>query len=151
MPIADPNTGPDWIEYMSETAESGAARLEVDIDADEVVSPETRLVPEVSAVDEDVTVANGDSGDADETEVAAEASPCSALGIAAVVSGVDNAEPSGVDNAELSGDTICMPVPAVVPATCVAAAASPVKPAELVVCSGAVNGVSADATDDAPA
>jgi hypothetical protein len=151
LPIADPNTGPDWIEYMSDTAESGAERLEVDIDADEVVSPETRLVAEVNAVDEDVMVANGDSGEADETEVAADASPCSALGIEAVVSGVDNAEPSGVDSAELSGDTTCMPVPAVVPATCVAAAASPVRPAELVFCNGAVNGVNAAATDDAPA
>jgi hypothetical protein len=40
---------------------------EVDIDADEAV-PDTRLVPEVSAVDDDVMVVTDDSGDDDETE-----------------------------------------------------------------------------------
>jgi hypothetical protein len=47
---------------------------EVDIDADEA-APETRLVPEVIAVDDDVTVVKDESGDDDETEVAADASP----------------------------------------------------------------------------
>jgi hypothetical protein len=148
-PSADSNAGsplpralvPDCSEYMSDAAEPGAERLDVDTDADEVI-PDTRPVPEVSTVDEDVAVVNADSGDDDETDVAADASPCTALGIAAVVSG---------DTIELSGDTTCMPVPAVVPATCVAAAAIPVEPAALVLCAGAVNGISVDAADDAPA
>jgi hypothetical protein len=59
-------------------------------------------------------------------KVAAAESPCSALGIAAEVSGVDNTELCGVDTAEVSGDTTSMPVPAEVPAACVTAAASPV-------------------------
>lgn len=153
LPSADSNAGswlptalvPDRIEDTSDTTEFGVEMLAVDIDADEE-SPEARLVPELSTVVEDVTavaVVRDDNGDDDETEVAADASPCSALGIAAGV--------SGVDRTELIGDKICMPVPAVVPATCVAAAARPLEPAELVVCSGAANGVSADATDDAPA
>jgi hypothetical protein len=124
----------------------GPDRLDVDTDADEVI-PDARLVPEVSTVDEDVmVVVRAVSGDDDETDVAAaDASPCNVLGIAAVVSGVD-------DRTELSCDTSCMPVVAVVLTTCVAAAASPLRPPpELVVDAGAVNGTSAEAADDAPA
>ena len=51
---------------------------------------------------------------------------CRALGIAAEV--------SGVDSRRVSGDTVCTPVPADVPAACVTAAASPDNPAGLVVC-----------------
>lgn len=134
--VADP------IGFMSELAEPSIEMPEVDIDADEAI-PETRLVPEVSAVDEDVMVVKDDSGDDDETEVAVDASPCSALGIAAEV--------SGVDKIELSGDTTCMPVPADVPPACVTAAANPDNPAGLVVSIGIVNGVNVDAVEAAPA
>jgi hypothetical protein len=133
----------DPIEFMSEPAEPSIEMPEVDIDADEAV-PDTRLVPEVSAVD-DVMVVSGDV--VDETEVAADASPWSALGIAAEVSGVDNTELSGVDTA----DTVCTPVPAEVPAACVTAAASPAPPAGLVVSSGVVKAASVDAAEEAPA
>jgi len=147
---ADPNTWnslpnalvDDPIEFISGPAEPSIEMPEVDIDADQA-APETRLVPEVIAVDDDVTVVKDESGDDDETEVAADASPCSTLGIAAEV--------SGVDNIELSGDTTCMPVPADVPAACVTAAASPANPAGSVVWAGAVNGVNVDAAEDVPA
>jgi hypothetical protein len=129
------------IELMSEFAEPSMDIPDVDI-AD-VAGPDSRLVAEVSAVDDDVIVVNDDSVDDDETEVAVEASPCSALGTAAEV--------SGVDNVELSGDTTCRPVPAEVPAAWVTAAANPVNPAGLVVCAGGVNDVNAEAAADAPA
>lgn len=142
--VADP------VEFTSEPAEPSIEATDVDIDADEA-APDTRLVPEVTAVD-DVTVDKDDSGDDDETEVAADdASPCNALGTAAEVSGVDNTEPSGVDTAEVSGDTTCKPVPADVLAACVTAPASPANPAELVVSSGVVNGANVDAAAAAPA
>jgi hypothetical protein len=117
--VADP------VEFMSEPAKPSIEMPEVDIDADEA-APDTRLVPEVSAVD-DVMVVSGDV--VDETEVAADTTPCSALGIAA----------------EVSGDTVCTPVPAEVPAACVTA------PAGLVVASGVVKAVSVDAAEEAPA
>jgi hypothetical protein len=148
---ADPNTGSplpkalvaEPIELMSEPADPSVETPEVDIAAD-VAVPDTRLVPEVSAADDDeVIVVNDDSGDDDETEVAVDASPCSALGTAAEV--------RGVDAAEVSGDTTCRPVPAEVPAACVTAAASPDKPAGLVVAAGVVNAVNVDAAADAPA
>jgi hypothetical protein len=126
--VADPN------EFMSEPAEPSIEMPEVDIDADEAV-PDTRLVPDVSAVDDDVRVVKDDSGDVEDEDNVA--------GIAAEV--------SGVDSAEVSGDTVCTPVPAEVPAACVTAAASPVDPPGLVVCSGIVNAVNVDAADDAPA
>jgi hypothetical protein len=137
----------DPIGFISKPAEPSIDMPEVDIDADEA-APDTRLVPEVSAVD-DVMVVSGDV--VDETEVAADASPCSALGIAAEVSGVDNTELNGVDTAEVSGDTICMPVPAEVPAAWVTAVASPAAPAGLVVSSGVVKAVNVDAAEAAPA
>jgi hypothetical protein len=65
---------------MSELAEPIAERPNVDIDADEP-APEARLVPEVSAVDDDVRVVNSDScdvDDEDDIDEAAEASPGSA-------------------------------------------------------------------------
>ena len=126
--VADPN------EFMSELAEPSIEMPEVAIEADEAV-PETRLVPDVSAVDDDVRVVKDDSGDVDDEDNVA--------GIAAEV--------SGVDSAEVSGDTVCTPVPAEVPAACVTAAASPVNPPELVVCSGIVNAVNVDAAEAAPA
>ena len=126
--VADPN------EFMSELAEPSIERPEVDIDANEPV-PETRLVPDVSAVDDEVRVVKDDSGDVDDEDNVA--------GIAAEV--------MGVDSAEVSGDTVCAPVPAEVPAACATAAACPPTPAGLVVCSGDVNGVNVDAAEDAPA
>jgi hypothetical protein len=133
----------DPIEFMSEPAEPSIEMPEVDIEADEA-APDTRLVPDVSAVVDEVRVVKDDSGDAeDEDDVAVDASPCSAPGTAAQL--------SGVDAAEVSGDTVCTPVPAEVPAACVTAAASPPNPAGLVVCGGVVNGVNVDATEDEPA
>ncbi len=136
-PVAEP------IEFMSEPAEPSIEMPEVNIDADEA-APDTRLVPDVNAVDDEVTVVRDDSGDVDDDDVAVDASPSSALGIAAEVSGVDNTELSGVD-------TVCMPVPAEVPAACVTAPTSSVTPAGLVVCSGVVKAVNVDAAEDAPA
>ena len=118
---------------MSELAEPSIEMPEVDIDADET-APDTRLVPDVSAVDDDVRVVKDDNGDVDDEDVAVDASPSSALGVAA-----------------LSGDTVCAPVPAEVATACSTVVASPAKPAGLVVCSGAANGVNVDAADDAPA
>ena len=126
--VADP------IGFMSEPAEPSVEMPEVAIEADEAV-PDTRLVPDVSAVDDEVRVVKDDSGDVDDEDNVA--------GIAAEV--------RGVDSAEVSGDTVCAPVPAEVPAACATAAACPPTPAGLVVCSGIVNGVNVDAADDAPA
>jgi hypothetical protein len=139
---ADPNTWKplpkalvaDPKEFMSELAEPSIEMPEVAIEADEAV-PDTRLVPDGSAVDADVRVVKDDSGDVDDEDNVA--------GIAAEV--------SGVDTAEVSGDTVCAPVPAEVPAACAAAAACPPTPAGLVVCSGDVNGVNVDAAEAAPA
>ena len=124
----------DPIEFMSEPAEPSVEMPEVAIEADEAV-PDTRLVPDVSAVDDEVIVVKDDSGDVDDEDNVA--------GIAAEV--------SGVDSAEVSGDTVCAPVPAEVPAACATAAACPPTPAGLVVCSGDVNGVNVDAAEAAPA
>ena len=147
---ADPNTWnslpnalvDDPIEFISGPAEPSIEMPEVDIDADEAV-PDTRLVPDVSAVDDDVRVVKDDSGDVEDDDVTVDASPSSALGVAT--------DASGVVIAEVSGDTVCTPVPAEVPAACVTAAASPADPPGLVVCSGIVNAVNVDAADDAPA
>ena len=125
--VADP------IEFMSELAEPSVEMPEVAIEADEAV-PDTRLVPDVSALDDDVRVVKDDSGDVDDEDNVA--------GIAEVM---------GVDSAEVSGDTVCAPVPAEVPAACATAAACPPNPAGLVVCSGDVNGVNVDAAEAAPA
>jgi hypothetical protein len=130
------------IELRSEPAEPSIETPEVDIAAD-VAVPDTRLLPAVSAVDDDVIVVNDDSGDDDETEVAVDASPCSALGTAAEV--------SGVVAAEVSGDTTCRPVPAEVPAAWVTCAANPANPAGLVVSGGVVNAAIVDAAADSPA
>jgi hypothetical protein len=143
-PVAEP------IEFIREPAEPSIAMPEVNIDADEA-APDTRLVPDVNAVDDEVRVVRDDSDVDDDDDVAVDASPSSALGVAAKLSGVDNTEPSGVDTAEASGDTVCAPVPAEVPAACVTAAVSPVIPAELVVSGGVVNAVNAVATEEAPA
>ena len=115
-------------------AEPSIEMPEVAIEADEAV-PDTRLVPDVSAVDDEVRVVKDDSGDVDDEDNVA--------GIAAEV--------RGVDSAEVSGDTVCAPVPAEVPAACATAAACPPTPAGLVVCSGDVNGVNVDAAEAAPA
>jgi hypothetical protein len=118
--------------FISEPAEPSIETPEVAIDTDEA-APETRLVPDVAAVD-DVRVVKDESGDV-EDEAIVDASPCRALGTAA----------------ELSGATVWVPVPAEVPAACVTAAANPASPDDFVVGSGVVNGVNADAADDAPA
>ncbi len=131
--VADPN------EFISEPAEPSIEMPDVDIDADEAV-PDTRLVPDVRAVQDEVRVVKDYRGDVEDDDVTVDPS---ALGIAA--------PDSGADNIEVSGDTVCMPVPAEVPAACVTAADSPANPPGLVVCSGAVNGDNAEAADDAPA
>ena len=131
------------VEFMSEPAEPSVERPDVNMDADEP-APDTRLVPAVTAVDDEVRVVKDDSGDVeDEEDVAADASPCIALGIAA--------PDSGADNIEVSGETVCMPVPAEVPAACVTAADSPANPPGLVVSSGVANAVNVDAAEAAPA
>jgi hypothetical protein len=128
------------LEFTVDPAEPSIETADVSIDADEVV-PEARLVPAVSAVlDVDVDVAvdttRDDSGEVVVVDdVAADASACTALGMAT----------------ELSDDTVCALVPAVVPAAWVAAAASPATPDELVVSTGAANGAMVEAADDAPA
>lgn len=122
----------DPIEFISEPAEPSIETPEVDIDAAEP-APDARVVPEVTAVD-DVRVTD-DSDDVDDDDNVA--------GIAA--------ELSGADIADVSGDTVCTPVPAEVPAACVTAAASPANPDELVVGSGVVNEVNVAAAEDAPA
>ena len=140
---ADPNTWnplpkalvADPIEFMSEPAEPSVEMPEVAIDADEAV-PDTRLVPDVRAVDDDVRVVKDERGDVEvEDDAIVDANPGRTPGTAA----------------ELNGATVWAPVPAEVPAACVTAAAIPASPEELVVGSGVVNGVNADATDDAPA
>lgn len=120
--------------FISEPAEPSIETPEVAIDTDEA-APETRLVPDVTA-DDDVRVVKDDRGDVDvDDEAIADANPGSAPGAAA----------------ELNGATVWAPVPAEVPAACVTAAAIPASPEELVVSGGIVNGVNADAADDAPA
>lgn len=132
--VAEPN------EFMSEPAVPRVVRPDVNIDADDAV-PDTRLVPDVTAVDDEVRLVKDDSGDVEvEVDVAADAN---ALGITALL--------SGADNVELSGDTICTPVPAEVPAACVTAALSPANPAGLVVSSGVVKAANVDAAEAAPA
>jgi hypothetical protein len=127
-------------ELMNEPAVPRVVRPDVNIDEDDAV-PDTRLVPDVTAVDDEVRVVKDDSGDVeDEVDVAADTN---ALGITALL--------SGADNVELSGDTICTPVPAEVPAACVTAALSPANPAGLVVSSGVVKAVNVDAAEAAPA
>lgn len=136
-PVAGPN------ELISEPAVPRVVRPDVNIDADDAV-PDTRLVPEVTAVEDEDRVVKDDSGDVEvEDDVAADASPCSAPGIAALL--------SGADNIELSGETVCTPVPAEVPAACVTAALRPANPAGLVVSSGVVKAVNVDAAEAAPA
>jgi hypothetical protein len=132
----------DPIEFIAEPAEPS-------IDAGEAM-PEARLVPDVSAVDDEVRAVK-DSGEVDDVDViAVDASASVALGSAADVSG-DNAELSGVVTAEVSGVTVCTPVPAEVPAAWVTAAASPVNPAGSVVGNGVVNGATVAAAEAAPA
>jgi hypothetical protein len=151
---ADPNTwnpspkalvvGP--IEFITEAAEPS-------IDAGDAI-PDTRLVPDVTAVDDvlrAVNVDNGDVDDVDDVTETADASPCTPAGIAAELSGVDNIELSGVDSAEVSCDTTCTPVPADVVAACVTAAANPANPLGWVVATGVANGVNVDAAAAAPA
>lgn len=149
---ADPNTwNPlpealvvDPTEFITEPAEPS-------IDADEA-APDIRLVPDVTAVDDELRAVS-DSGEVDVVveDVAVAARPSSAVGTAADVSGAGNVELSGVVTADASGETICAPVPAEVPAACVTAAAIPANPAGSVVGSGVVNGAIVAAAEDAPA
>ena len=81
-------------DCMSEPAEPIAEMPEVDIDATEPV-PDTRLVPDVSAVDE---VVHDDSDD-DSGVDAAELSGADTTDL----SGADTAELTGADTAELTG------------------------------------------------
>lgn len=125
--VAGPNV------FISEPAEPSIETPEADIDTDEA-APETRLVPDVTA-DDDVKVERGDVDVEVEVEAIVDANPGRAPGTVA----------------ELKGATVWAPVPAEVPAACVTAAAIPATPEELVVSGGVVNGVNADAADDAPA
>lgn len=121
---------------MSAPAEPIIEMPDVDIDAPEPV-PDTRLVPDVRAADDDVRVVNDESSDVDDEDdidEAVEASPAS--GIPA---------PSGVDIAVVSGATVCALVPAEVPAAWAAAAACAPNPPGLVLGSGGVKGVNVDA------
>ena len=132
----------DPIEFMAEPAGPSIDEAE----------PETRLVPDVNAVDDELRAVKDDSGEVEDVDdVAVDASASAALGSAADVSGVDNAELSGVVTADVSGVTVCTPVPAEVPAACVTAAASAVNPPGSVAGSGVVNGAIAAAAEDAPA
>ena len=123
--VAGPNA------FISEPAEPSMETPEVAIVADEA-APETRLVPDVTA-DDDVMEESGDVEVVDDAIV--DAKPGRAPGTAV----------------ELNGATVWAPVPAEVLAACVTAAAIPPTPEGLVVSSGVVNGVRADAADDAPA
>lgn len=133
----------------SEPAEPITERPKVDID---VAEPVPRLMPEVSAVDDDVRVVNTDSGDADDEddiEEAIEASSASASGAQTGVSGVDSAKLSGEDIAVVNGATVCALVPTEVLTAWTTAAACPANPAGLVVGAGTVNGLSTDAASAA--
>ena len=130
----------------SEPAELIAEKPNVDIDAAELV-PETRLIPEVSAVDDDVRVVTsvrGEADDEDDIEEAMEASSASASG-AKPLTGADSAKLSGVDIAVVNGATVCAPVPAEVLIAWATASDCAVNPAGLVVGAGTVNGLSTDA------
>jgi hypothetical protein len=128
VPVAVPNA------FISEPAEPSIETPEADIDPAEA-APETRLVPDVTA-DDDVRVVKDERGDVEvEDDAIVDANPGRAPGTAA----------------ELNGATVWAPVPAEVPAACVTAAAIPASPEGLVVSSGVVNGINADAADDAPA
>jgi hypothetical protein len=121
--------------FPSDADEPSIDTPDVSIDADEAV-PDARLAPDASAVlDDDVEVVSDASGDVDDEDVTVDARACRALGIAA----------------ELSGESVCAPVPADVPAAWVTAAASPATPDELVLSGGVVKGANNDAADDAPA
>jgi hypothetical protein len=128
MAVCGPNV------FISEPAEPSVETPEVAIDPDEA-APETRLVPDVTA-DDDVRVVKDERGD---VEVVDEA---------IVVASPGRAPGSAV---ELNGATVWALVPAEVLTACVTAAAIPPSPEGLVVCGGVVNGVSADAANDAPA
>jgi hypothetical protein len=120
--------------FISEPAEPSIEAPDADIDMDEA-APETRLVPDVTA-DDDVMVDKDERGDVEvEDEATVDANPGKAPGTAA----------------ELNGATVWAPVPAEVPAACVTAAAIAPTPEGLVLSSGVVNGVNADAAVDAPA
>ena len=120
--------------FISEPADPSIETPEVAIDTDDA-APEARLVPDVNA-DDDVRVVKEDIGDVEvEVEATVDANPGRAPGTAA----------------ELNGATVWAPVPAEVLAACVTAAAIPATPEGLVLSSGVVNGVNADAADDAPA
>lgn len=97
MPVPEPAPLPSvYPNVWSELAEPIIDMPEVDIDADEPV-PDARLVPDMSAVDDDIRVVNddvrvvndesGDVDDVDDIDEAVEASP-------------------GVDIAVVSGDTV---------------------------------------------
>ena len=121
--------------FISEPAEPSIETPEVAIDTDEA-APETRLVPDVTA-DDDVMVVKDERGDVEVVDEAAivDANPGRAPGSAV----------------ELNGATVWALVPAEVLTACVTAAAIPPSPEGLVVCGGVVNGVNADAANDAPA
>ena len=73
LPNTDPNTcNPlpaaalvDWTEFISELAEPSIAMPEEDIDADAAV-PDSRLVPDVAAVDDELRVLTDETGDDDD-------------------------------------------------------------------------------------
>jgi hypothetical protein len=126
--VAGPNA------FISGPAEPSMETPEVAIDADEA-APETRLVPDVAA-DDDVMVVKEERGDVEVVDEAiVDANPGRAPGSAV----------------ELNGATVWALVPAEVLTACVTAAAIPPNPEGLVVSGGVVNGVNADAANDAPA
>jgi hypothetical protein len=94
LPAVEPN----------ELAGPIAEMPKVDIDAAEPV-PDARLPADESAVGNEARVAHDDAGDVDDEDAideVAEASPCTRLGVVAVVSWVDSIEVSWVDITELN-------------------------------------------------
>jgi hypothetical protein len=85
-----PSVYPDVWNWFPKILATGLIDMpEVDIDPDEPI-PDARLVPDMSAVDDDIRVVNDESGDVDDVDdidEAVEASP-------------------GVDIAVVSGDTV---------------------------------------------
>ena len=116
LPSVNPNAG-SWVpkalavgltDCMSGLAKPIAEMPEVDIDAAEP-APDTRLVPDVSAADDEVRVVADDNNDVDDEsdiDEPVKASPDTAVGVATVVSGADSAELSGVDIVVISGATV---------------------------------------------
>lgn len=100
-----PSVYPNGWNWLPKTLATGLIDMpELDIDPDEPI-PDTRDIPDVSPLDDDIRLVNDDSGDVDDEDdidEAVEANPCTRLGAVAVVSWVDSIEVIWVDITELS-------------------------------------------------